>query len=120
MIVSTTIASEIELFGRLKSPDTYKLVVEALVNTPVEGLTAPIGVLLIVPPSIVRPFITMASVIELFGNVRVPLTAKLETVAFSMLVLAKVEVVKEVLVVKVIAPPLNCISGVPVTAVPFR
>lgn len=118
--MSTTMASVIPLLGKFNAPDTYKFVLETLVNTAVEAPVAPIALLLIVPPSIVSPFITMASRIELSGSVRVPPTVKLEIVAFAMLVLAKVDVVKEVLVVNVIAPPLNCISGVPVTAVPFR
>ena len=113
-------ASVILLFGKFNVPDTYKFVLEALVNTAVESPVAPIVLLLIVPPSIVRPFITIASETELSGKLTVPLTAKLEILAFIMLVLAKVEVVKEVLVANVIAPPLNCMSGVPVTAVPFK
>lgn len=39
----------------------------------------------------------------------------METLSEVMVELAKVEVVNMVLVVKVIAPPANCIKGVPVT-----
>ena len=39
----------------------------------------------------------------------------METLSEVMVELAKVEVVNTVLVVKVIAPPVNCIKDVPVT-----
>lgn len=58
---------------------------------------------------------TIASVIELFGRLNDPERLKLETLSEVMVELAKVEVVNTVLVVKVIAPPANCIKGVPVT-----
>ena len=57
-----------------------KLVELALVNTPVEAIVAPIGVLLMVPPSIVRPFTTNASVSELLGKFRVEVTVKIPIV----------------------------------------
>jgi hypothetical protein len=45
-----------------------KLVDDAFVNTAVEAPLAPIGVLLIVPPSTVRVFTTYTSAIELVGS----------------------------------------------------
>ena len=54
---------------------------EMLVNTPVEGVDAPIGVLLMVPPSMVKPLTTKLSVTELVGSERTPVTAKLVVVA---------------------------------------
>jgi hypothetical protein len=45
-----------------------KLVELALVKIPVEATLAPIGVLLIVPPSIVSVFTTYTSAIELVGS----------------------------------------------------
>ncbi len=57
----------------------------------------------------------MASVMELFGRLKDPERLRLETLSEVMVELAKVEVVNTVLVVKEIAPPANCINGVPVT-----
>ena len=54
--------------------------------------------------------ITIASVILLFGRFRVPETARLVEVTEVATTLVKL-----VLVVKVIAPLENCMSGVPVT-----
>ncbi len=51
------------------------------VKTAVEAPVLPIGVLLIDPPSIVRPLTTIASVIELAGKDRVLVTVKLPIVA---------------------------------------
>lgn len=73
-----------------------KLVEVTLVNIAVEAIVAPIGVLLIVPPSIVRPFTTAASVIELLGKFNEPETYKLVVVAlvatrFEIVVLPKFE-----------------------------
>ena len=96
-MVSVTIASVIELAGRKRAPETVRFVVEALViklfitteevvnrlvdvtfvNTPVEATVAPIGVLLIVPLSIVRPSTTIGSVIALLNKLREPETTKL-------------------------------------------
>ena len=87
-MVSVTMASVIELAGRKRAPDTERLVVEtlviellikteevtkrlvevALVKTPVEATEAPIGVLLMVPLSIVRPSTTITLVIESDGK----------------------------------------------------
>ena len=53
-----------------------RFVVVALVNTAVEAPVVPIGVLLIVPPSIVRPFTTIVSVMEFDGRERAPVTAR--------------------------------------------
>ena len=58
-----------------------KLVEVALVNIAVEAPVAPIGVLLIEPPSIVRPFTTIASVMEFDGSEREPETYKLVVLA---------------------------------------
>ena len=53
---------------------------------------------------------TIASVIELFGKFKAP-----ETYKFVEVTLPAEILVKLVLVVKVIAPLENCMSGVPVT-----
>ncbi len=112
VIVSTTMASEMELFGRLTDPVASKLVVVtfvevkfvpvklvitpvvamndvakrlvevALVKIPAAGVTRPIGVLLMVPASMVRPSITNASEIELVGRVICPVALKLVVVMF--------------------------------------
>ena len=55
--------------AKTASSDTYKLVVVALVEvasvkTAVKGMVAPIDVLLIVPPLIVKPSATLASVMQ--------------------------------------------------------
>lgn len=133
-------ASVTELDGRFNEPLTYKfvlvalvikpliitvlvakrLVVVALVNTAVEATLEPIGVLLTVPPSIVRPFTTITSVTELFGKFSVAPTLRLVILALVILELTKVLVVNTVLVLKFIAPLENCMRGVPVTEVPFR
>ena len=57
---------------------------------------------------------TMASVMELFGKDREPETFKLVVVTD-----VATTFVKLVLVVNVIAPLENCMSGVPVTEVPL-
>jgi hypothetical protein len=51
------------------------------VKTPVLAVVAPIAELFTVPPLIVRPSTTIASVIELVGKVRVPVTPKLVEVS---------------------------------------
>ena len=56
----TTIASVIELLGRETTPETVRFVAAefvevVLVKTPVDGVVAPIGALLIEPPVIVTP-----------------------------------------------------------------
>ena len=68
----------------------------ALVKTPVDGVVAPIGVLLIVPPEIVRPSTTMALVTESLGKTRKPL-AKVKLVVE---ILVKVELTLTVVVAK--------------------
>ena len=112
-----TIASVMEFTGKNNAPETVRLVLEALVmkllikteevakrlvevalvKTPVEAVVAPIGVLLIVPLSIVRPSTTMASVTLLVGRLRLPVTVKAVIVV----------VVNKVLVVKVTVPFTN-------------
>ncbi len=52
------------------------LVEVTFVNTAVEGVTDPIGVLLIIPPSIVSASETEASIILSSGNVSNPVTTK--------------------------------------------
>ena len=94
VILSATSASEMALLGRSTLPETNKcveltapklaavpnrfveeaakklvlvankLVEVILVKIPVDGVVPPIGVLLIVPPEIVRPSTTLASVTE--------------------------------------------------------
>ena len=77
--------------AKFTAPDAYKLVVVALVNIAVEAPVEPIGVLLIVPASIVRPSITIDSVIELFGKLTEPETYKLVDVTAVPLTLVKVK-----------------------------
>jgi hypothetical protein len=57
-----------------------KLVELAFVNIPVEAMVVPIGVLLIVPPVIVRPSTTNASLIELVGKLMVEVTVRIPIV----------------------------------------
>lgn len=117
---------------RLAKPETYQLVVVPLVEVTlvkmaVEAPPAPMGVFLMVPASMVKPSTTSASVTELLGRSKAPLTYRLVVVALveETLVAKKlvevmevaVKVVKEVSVVKVMAPLENCINGVPVTEV---
>ncbi len=117
VIVSTTSASEIASLGRSTLPLTYiwvveaatkmvlvanKLVEVALVKTPVDGVTAPIGVLLMVPPEMVRPSTTNASVTELFGTVRLPETAKLVEVAETKMVLVANKLVEVALTARIL------------------
>ena len=52
------------------------LVEVTFVNTPVFGVVAPMAVLLMVPPLIVRASVTMPSVMELFGREMAPVTAR--------------------------------------------
>src|SRR5688572_16904013 len=117
---SLTIASVIELLGNDTLPLTAKLVDVALVevkfvtapvvatsevtnkfvdvafvNTPAAGVTRPIddpliGLLPIVPPLIVRPSTTYASVIESTGRLRRPVTARFVVVALVPLKLTNV------------------------------
>lgn len=86
-----------------------------LVNTPVLGVMAPIEVPLIVPPEIVSPSTTIASVTDPVGKFRAPMTPR-----FVVVTPTKVELVKLVLVVNAIAPPLITIAEVPVTEVPVK
>lgn len=79
-----------------------KLVVVALVKTPVEGVVAPIGLLSIVPPEIVRALTTIASVTELFGSESVFVTSKLPICAVTMVELTMVVVAKAFVPVKVL------------------
>ena len=149
-MVSTTIASVMELLGRFKAPETYKLVEVALVvvalvakklvvvievaerfvgvklaavkvpdtyklvvvallevtlvKIPVEAPAAPMAVLLIVPLSTVRPFTTIASVMELLGRLTVPEIFKLVEVALVDVKLVAAKVVKEALVEVTLVP----------------
>lgn len=87
MIVSTTIASVIEFAGNATTPLTLMFVVVievainfvavALVKTPVLGVVAPIGLLLMVPPEIVSASTTLLSVILFTGKVTVPKAVRL-------------------------------------------
>ena len=79
-----------------------KLVLVAFVNTPVDGTVAPIGLLSIVPPDIVSPGTTMASVTELLGNERVFVTVRLPIFAVPMVELAAVVVAKVLAPVKIL------------------
>ena len=128
-------ASVILLFGKFKAPETYKLVEVRLVTTPlmitvlvakklvevrlvatkvvkapVDGVEAPIGVLLMVPPEIVRPSMTIASVMELVGKLMAPEAYKLVVETLTKMALVEVMAVPEALVKKsgpVNVPPAN-------------
>lgn len=83
-----------------KTVEVAKRLVEvALVNTAVEAPVVPIEVLLIVPPSIVRPFTTIVSMIELAGNERAPDTYKFVVDALVEMLFTRTLVVAEKLVV---------------------
>ena len=102
----------------IKTEEVAKRLVEvALVKTPVEATVAPIGVLLMVPLSIVRPSATIGPVIALLNKFKDPETDKLFVLRVVIVELAIVVVVKLVLVVNVITPFTNCMYGVPVTVV---
>ena len=117
-------ASVIEFAGKNNAPETVRLVVEALViklfitteevvnrlvdvtfvNTPVEATEPPIGVLLMVPLSIVRPSATIGSVTELARRKRAPETDKLvvEALVIKLLMIAEL-VAKKFVVVMLVA-----------------
>ena len=82
---------------------------EMLVNTPVAGVTKPIGVLLMVPPSMVKPLTTMRSVTELVGRVICPVALKLVVVMFVATTFAGLNVVTA----NVLKKPLVDVSEVP-------
>jgi hypothetical protein len=93
------------------------------VKAAVEALEAPIGVELMVPPSIVRALTTMASVTELPGSVRTPVTARLVVVVFVPVAFVQVRfvrvnapVVKEAIVAE-FAKRFVVVTVVPVTLV---
>ena len=145
-------ASVIELAGRYSAPETDKLVVDALavmpltiteevtnkfvevtlVKIPVEAVVAPIGVLFIVPLSIVRPLAIIGSVTESFGRYNTLETVKLvvealtieaftatEEVTNEFVVVALIadKDVKLVVVEKITVPLEICMNEVPVTVV---
>lgn len=83
-----------------------KLVEVALVNTAVEAPVVPIGVLLIVPPSMVRPFVTIASAILLFGRFNAPETYKLVEVTDVATVFTNTVVVTKRLVEVMLMPEI--------------
>ena len=70
-------------------PMVERVLVSA-VKTPVLGVVAPIGVLSMVPPLIVRALATIASVILLAGRATVPVTLMLPTLSEAILEDAKV------------------------------
>ena len=139
MMVSKTIASVIELLGSATAPVTAMFVVVtfvevksvlpkvaivptfamnevvkrlvelALVKMPVAGVTKPIGVLLMVPPSMVKPLTTMRSVTELVGRVICPVALKLVVVMFVATTFAGLNVVTA----NVLKKPLVDVSEVP-------
>lgn len=142
---SATIASVTELFGKLRTPETYRLVVVtevadklfgekfvaasvvkkplvevmlapladpkdkpvalkfvevALVKMPAAGVVRPIdepfiGVLVTVPPLIVRPSTATASVIELLGRFTTPEIYKFVEVTFVAKMLVEVTIVPD-------------------------
>jgi hypothetical protein len=64
------------------------------VKTAVLALEAPIGVELMVPPSMVKAFTTIESVTELAGSVRTPVTARLVVVVFVPVAFVQVRFVR--------------------------
>ena len=79
---------------RATVPLAEKLVEVRLVKTPVFGVVAPMVVLLMVPPTMVRASATMASVTELFGKAKVPETFKFVVVALVTVMFVPFAVVK--------------------------
>ena len=150
-VIDVPVRLDIVVLPKLVIPDTYKLVevtdvatvltktvevanklVEvALVKTAVDGVVPPIGVLLIVPPEMVRPSTTMASVILLLASEMEPEIFNVPTLAVVMLPVVIVELVI-VVVVKVLVPvnelllaryaseevPASWLTDRPVTAAP--
>ena len=95
-------------------------VVDARVNTPVEGVVAPIGVPSIDPPVMVKVPATKASVMELSGRETVPSTIKLEvesTVEEAYVDEAKVE---ETVVANKLVPDADVKLSPPVREPPER
>ncbi len=72
-----------------------RLVARKVVNTPVEGVFAPIGVLSIAPPFIVRASTTIEFVIESFGKLTLPETNKLVVDTPTNIPLVEVTVVPD-------------------------
>ncbi len=98
-----------------------KFVEVTLVNTAVEAPAVPIGVLLIEPPSIVRPFTAIASVIELAGKGRTAVTARLVDVTDVAIVFTKtVEVAKRLVDVTLVELMLLGFKLVAVKLVAFK
>lgn len=81
-----------------------KLVLVAFVNTPVDGVVAPIVLLSIVDPLRVNAATTIASVIELLGSDNVFVTVKLPTLAVPIVELAAV------VVANVFTPVKACVA----------
>lgn len=80
-----------------------KFVELTLVKIPAAGVVKPIeepliGVLVTVPPLIVRPSTTMASAMELVGKFKVPDTFRLVVLALVKMALVEVTIVPEALV----------------------
>jgi hypothetical protein len=83
----------VEVTPEKKALCAYRAVEVAPVNTAVEATEDPIAVLLMVPPSIVNAFATMASVTELAGSVRTPVTARFVVVVFVPVAFVQVRLV---------------------------
>ncbi len=86
-----------------------------MVKIPAAGVVRPIeepliGVLVIVPPLIVRPSTTIASVIELFGRFTAPLTFKLVDVTLLIVVLPKLVMPLTYKLVEVTPVPLALVK----------
>lgn len=81
-----------------------RLVLVAFVNTPVDGVEAPIVLLSIVEPLRVNAATTIASVIELLGSDNVFVTVKLPTLAVPIVELAAV------VVANVFTPVKACVT----------
>ena len=88
-MIEVAVKVEMTVSPKFVRPETYnrvevRAVEVTLVKTAVLGPVTPIGVLLMEPPSMVRPLTTIASVTELAGKDRVLVTVKLPMVAIGM------------------------------------
>lgn len=102
-VLVTFVATKLPIVALVTdAAEAEKFVVVAFVNTPVDGTVAPIGLLSIVPPDIVSPGTTIASVTELLGNERVLVTVRLPIFAIPIVELAAVVVAKVLVPVKVL------------------
>ena len=110
LVVVTLVERKLEIVPLLARKVVVKRLVEvALVKIPVEGVMNPIGVLLMVPPLMVRPSTTNVSVIELVGRVICPVALKLVVVTL----VARILVGLKFVTANVVKNPLVEVMEVP-------